>query len=283
MNRLLAGSVALLALAASGIVRAEPAAPVQSWSGWYAGVNAGYSWGQSDTSASFFNMFNNVTPGPILLTTHGTADMSGAIGGGQIGANWQSGNWLVGIEADFQVTGQKGSKSFTCPAANCNVPAIPANTDLTAATASHTQKLDWFATLRARLGIMATPEILAYVTGGPAWGRVKTTNVFTATGTAGTLVSSCPGPFCACPGPTCPYPVAPSNTKAGWTVGIGAEERLFGNWTCKFEYLYADLGRINTMGIFPTGNVSANAVPIQVNLSSKITDNILRVGLNYLY
>jgi len=70
---------------------------------------------------------------------------------------------------------------------------------------------------------------------------------------------------------------------AVWTVGIGAEERLFGNWTCKFEYLYADLGRINTMGIFPTGNVSANAVPIQVNLSSKITDNILRVGLNYLY
>jgi outer membrane immunogenic protein len=178
MKKLIAGIIALLSLAAQSIiVRADERPPVNSWSGWYTGLNAGYSWGRSETSASFFDNFNNTTPGPILLTTLGTVDMNGVIGGGQIGANWQNGMWVLGVEADLQASGQKGSKAFTCPAANCSSGG--ANPDLTAAIANHSQKLDWFGTLRARVGVAATPTILTYVTGGPAWGRIKTENVFT--------------------------------------------------------------------------------------------------------
>jgi outer membrane immunogenic protein len=36
------------------------------------------------------------------------------------------------------------------------------------------QKLEWFATLRGRLGVVATPDVIAYVTGGLAVGEVMT-------------------------------------------------------------------------------------------------------------
>jgi outer membrane immunogenic protein len=126
--------------------------------------------------------------------------MNGAIGGVQIGGNWQTGNWVLGLEADIQASGQKGSKSFTCPVANCNIspPAGPPNnlginTDLTAAIANQSRKLDWFGTLRGRIGVTASPTILAYLTGGLAYGRIETNDTSTATGTVGSLVSTCPG------------------------------------------------------------------------------------------
>src|SRR5581483_8773982 len=149
MHRIIVGSLALLSLAASGVTaRADPAQQVMGWNGWYAGTNFGYGWGRSGTSASFFDNFNNVTPGPVLLTSRGTIDVDGVIGGLQFGRNWQNGNWIWGIEADIQASGQKGSRAFTCPAANCASAGV--NTDLTAATANENQKLDWFGTLRAR-------------------------------------------------------------------------------------------------------------------------------------
>ncbi len=39
--------------------------------------------------------------------------MDGVLGGGQIGYNWQfNKSWVVGVEADFQGTGQRGSATF---------------------------------------------------------------------------------------------------------------------------------------------------------------------------
>jgi outer membrane immunogenic protein len=79
-------------------------------------------------------------------------------------------------------------------------------------------------------------------------------------------------------------------TKIGWTVGAGAELALGGNWTAKIEYLFVDLGSFNTTftgfpGCFGTTGGAINVCHPQVagvgNISSKITDNIVRVGLNY--
>ena len=65
-----------------------------------------------------------------------------------------------------------------------------------------------------------------------------------------------------------------NTTKAGWTVGGGVEGVISGNWTAKIEYLYLDLGTINSTypGVAPFAPAS---------LSSHVTDNLLRVGLNY--
>ena len=69
-----------------------------------------------------------------------------------------------------------------------------------------------------------------------------------------------------------------NETRAGWTVGAGVEASLGGNWTGKIEYLYMDLGKYSSTGV-----LLVNAPPIRVSTESRITDNILRVGVNYIF
>jgi opacity protein-like surface antigen len=71
--------------------------------------------------------------------------------------------------------------------------------------------------------------------------------------------------------------VSSHNTKAGWTVGGGIEGRLAGNWTARLEYLYLDLGTVSTV---PTP--AANAT-VATAFNSRVTDNIVRAGLNYKF
>ena len=90
-----------------------------------------------------------------------------------------------------------------------------------------------------------------------------------------------------------------SATKTGWTIGAGIENAIWANWTWKIEYLYVDLGSITanatgglgTFGGF-SGNcygaiggtfcIAAHGTP-QGGVTSKFTDNIVRVGLNYQF
>src|SRR5262249_48734188 len=124
------------------------------------------------------------------------------------------------------------------------------------------QKLEWFATLRARLGVTVTPDAIAYITGGVAVGEVMTAGtVFGFDGNGNpvnTIVSS-------------------PNTQGGWIVGGGLEGRLVGNWTAKIEYLYLDLG---TVTVIPARALNSTTA---VAFNSRVTDNILRVGVNYKF
>lgn len=189
--------------------------------------------------------------------------LNGVIGGGQIGYNWQSSNFVLGVEADIQGSGQKGDAAFLCPGAVCNagLTAIAAANAPVAGTFN--QELDWFSTLRARAGMGVTPTVLAYVTGGLAYGHVHTDGTLTGFTGGGVATSSA---------------FSSGKTKAGWTVGGGVEGRITGNWTAKVEYLYMDLGTVDTTGLLTT-----NFIPIRAQFSSKITDNIVRVGFNYKF
>src|SRR5262249_47916186 len=69
--------------------------------------------------------------------------------------------------------------------------------------------------------------------------------------------------------------VSSHNTKAGLAIGGGIEGRLAGNWTAKIEYLYLDLG---TVTVIPAPALNLTTA---VAFNSRITDNILRVGVNY--
>jgi outer membrane immunogenic protein len=131
-------------------------------------------------------------------------------------------------------------------------------------TDAFSQKLTWFGTVRGRFGATVTPSVLIYVTAGLAYGGVKsdlTVSGFNAGVPAAALFSS-------------------SVTKGGWTVGAGLEGRIGGNWTAKIEYLYMDLGTING-GPFATPIVAPGGALLAANFSSRITDNIVRVGVNY--
>ena len=194
--RVILGSVAALAMvtaasAADLPVKSPPPAPVMApvwnWTGFYVGVNGGYSWGRSTRDLNFFNPLNGVL---IASGTGGGRDMNGGLFGGQLGYNWQTANWVFGIETDAQWTGQKGSTTVLCPVAGCFPTAVAAGTGVGAALSD---KLEWFGTFRGRGGVLVTPSFLLYVTGGLAYGSLQTEvglSGFTATGIPVTAVGS---------------------------------------------------------------------------------------------
>jgi outer membrane immunogenic protein len=247
------------ATAADLPVRTYTKAPVYvdpgfNWNGFYVGGNIGYSWGRSSNTETI----STFATGAIIDTDTSRNNVNGVIGGGQFGYNWQMSNWLVGFEGDIQGSGERGSSAFTCVACGNG------GNDITSLV---TQKLSWFGTIRGRAGLLFTPTVLLYGTGGLAFGEVDTGGSVTGLNVQGVPT-------------TVPFPGL-NSTQVGWTVGAGIEGRIAGNWTWKLEYLYMDLGTVSAGPIATT-----ILVPVRTNAgvsyTSHVTDNILRVGFNYI-
>lgn len=186
---LLAGASALAVMTAGAAIaadipsrRAAPSAPFYSpplftWTGLYLGANAGYSFGQFTRDGRFFN------------------DPDGFSGGGQIGYNYQIGQFVVGLETDLQASDLNASGgAFIVPGSQA--------------------KVDYFGTVRGRLGIAAFERTLFYVTGGYAYGNGKLSS---------------------------PIIGGDDNMHGGYALGAGVEYGLTNNWTLRGEYLYVDL------------------------------------------
>jgi outer membrane immunogenic protein len=147
-------------------------APAASWTGLYIGGNVGYGWDSGSTNGtSAASTDPALAPALAAIVGAGSypAALSpaakGVIGGGQIGYNWQlPSQWLIGLEADLQGSGIKGSDSQT---------RSPAFFDTT--TTGVTKSIDWFGTVRGRVGFLVTPQWLLYGTGGLAYGQTKST------------------------------------------------------------------------------------------------------------
>jgi outer membrane immunogenic protein len=251
---------AMPAMAADLPVKAPPPipAPVWSWTGFYLGANGGYSWGRSSRTVDFVTATGAIITGAGSVTTGGT-DLNGGLFGGQIGYNWQTSNWVWGLEADIQWANQRGGTLFNCLGA-C-LTFVPG---LTAAGAVVDQKLEWFGTVRGRAGFLFSPTTLLYATGGLAYGSLQTDVTVGGITPAGLAVSAT---------------ASGSNTRVGWTVGGGAEWKFSPNWSAKLEYLYMDIGRTSNTAFLTT----AAGTGIGVNLTSRVTDNIFRAGVNYQF
>ena len=254
MKRILGGMVVAAALSVSAFAADLPprgynkapamAASATSWSGLYIGGNVGYGWGNGNTAFSFSNFEIDNT----ALDTKS----KGVTGGAQIGYNWQMGAIVTGLEADIQGSGIKSSRRS--PFFNTDAEAFVPGEFL-----STEQKLSWFGTVRGRLGATVTPDLLLYATGGLAYGHVDAS--------ANTFFSSDIQP-----------PASVSQTKAGWTVGAGAEWMFARNWSAKVEYLYLDLGNVSAIGhsIFSPDVPNAAAA-----YTWSTRENIVRAGVNY--
>lgn len=263
MRRVSAALAAMSAIAFSQIAsaadlpRKAPVAPTivpYNWTGFYVGVNAGYTWGPWDASS------NQIIFDPSA--TH-DAKVNGALGGLQAGYNWQAGGWVYGLEGDIQITGAKDTDAWTAPGAPPIIIEGPA--DFLPGPAgggpmffSHEWKFPWFGTFRGRWGFLPAERWLLYVTGGLAFGEAKYNFTFSQPG-AVRLFN--------------PYFLSDSVTKVGWTVGAGTETAFANNWSAKLEYLYVDLG---TRAI---DTVDVDGAPFHVEY--KIRNHIVRVGLNY--
>ena len=76
---------------------------IYSWTGFYVGGNFGYSWGKANSD------FTNTPIGGLATTRSSSQNLNGALGGGQVGFNWQTNAFVWGVEADFQGTDQRKS------------------------------------------------------------------------------------------------------------------------------------------------------------------------------
>jgi outer membrane immunogenic protein len=203
MKKYLLSGVAALGLIAAGAASAADLpsrkgpvvapiyVPAFTWTGFYVGANAGYGWGNMDSRG--VNAFG---------------DLDGFVGGGQIGYNYQLGQIVLGVEADFQGADLKAGSSF----AGLGIVGEG--------------KTEWFGTVRGRVGY-AFDRFLPYVTGGFAYGNVKTT---------------------LAPGVTINGLNSDDNTHTGWTVGAGVEYAFTNNLVGGVEYLYVDLGDKKVFG-----------------------------------
>jgi len=193
------------------------------------------------------------------------------VAGGQAGYNWQVKNFVLGLEADIQATGQDGTFGFSTAPVCARVIFGAVQAACQTATGSVEDKLPWFGTFRGRLGVTPTDRALLYVTGGLAVGQVDTNFTLTRTST-GLGVPIAPLIIATSATTT----ASATATRVGWTVGAGGEWAFWGNWSVKLEYLYVDLGTVSDtftgLGAFT-----------MLATSSHVTDNIARVGLNYRF
>ena len=264
----LAAMIAGPAMAADMPLKAPPA-PVYSWTGLYVGGSVGYSLGRGRGDYDDPNLGASGT-GAVSYNSV-SEKLDGIIGGGQIGYNWQvNRTWLLGFEADIQGSGERGNGSFVDPysvGTDCDIYCSSVSGTITTA-------INWFGTVRGRVGVLTTPTMLLYVTGGLAYGRISASGRVTDAG--------CAGPPACLVGnitPAVSWAFANSATNVGWTLGGGVEGVVSNtaNWTWKAEYLFLNLGSVSGTG-FETGSDFGS---LPYSWSTRVTDNILRVGLNY--
>ncbi len=251
------GSASAADLAARPFKAPAAAVAVYNWTGFYVGVNAGYAWGQSDLGTVLDPTSSWAVEGiafrnEFVALSNRRLNPAGAIGGLQIGANWQTGAWVWGVEADANATDIGARTIFTGP----NPPVTR--------TFNESIRNDWLVTVRGRAGY-AVDKTLLYVTGGLAVGSVKgswdltSSNGYTKTGSV-------------------------SETKVGWTVGAGVEHAFVPNWTVKLEYLYTDLGSVDYTSTYVPGSTFAPPGSNYVErISQDLTFHTVRAGLNYKF
>lgn len=231
-----------------------PPPPPAVWTGFYVGLNAGYTWDESSSVAVSSGSIAPVNPivgiaGSGLLGT----SIDGFIGGGQIGYNYQFANaFVAGVEADIQ--GVAGSNSGTS--------SVAAFGPLTS-TISASKSIDYLGTVRGRLGYLITPSLLVYGTGGLAYGQANlSSSVFQA---VGGLVGASSSAF--------------SDTRVGWTAGGGVEWLFLPKWSAKVEYLYYDLGTVSTSSVISFTTVAGPAAT--TSSSARFNGHVVRAGVNY--
>jgi outer membrane immunogenic protein len=198
----LTGAASAADLPARMPVKAPPPVVVaQSWAGPYIGLNGGAVWHRLETER--ISPFFDVPQGKVTAV--------GATLGGQVGYNWQSQNFVYGLEADLNWVSASETETVLHPG------FLPV---------TNSTKLNWLATVRARAGV-AFGRTLWYGTGGLAVGGVKNIWTFPPSITCGAAVS-------------CDR--INRQTRVGWTAGGGIEHAVSSNVTVKVEALYVDLG-----------------------------------------
>lgn len=385
MKKILSSSAALFGLAATAMAADVPSrkiapvtpavpvvsAPVFTWTGFYAGINAGYGFSNRNNNNNCFNgcsfgdsglavptLTADFALGPLapVVPTSGfpvgfgglngnQRNHDGFVGGGQIGYNYQftpGSGVVIGIETDLQYAdfGRRRSNDFFFGGFGSNTftanPVLPAGffengpgfgiLSPNAGSAGNVvlfdnafgnrfgrNRIDWFGTVRGRLGY-AVDRLLIYATGGGAFtdrsDRCFDGGVFNGGFGCSGIVSGAAVPasffvdqFAAAIGAN----VSATNTfffsnghvrrdnDFGWTVGGGVEYAFTDNLTAKLEGLYINFNSDrnsnfsgfggNVVGVTNTGAVVTSTGLGFAGFDNRHHDDFaaVRAGLNYKF
>lgn len=270
----------------SRVVKGPAETSKPAWNGFYAGLNAGYAWGvgsmaSNSAAVGQTNLDQQLSSAgtPIYLATATAQDIVGQsktapfgyIGGGQVGYNAQLNRGVLGLEADLQGAGAKGHDDYTTRA-NFVTQTPPAPFASLDTHVSNTAALNWLGTVRARGGMFVRPDLLAYATGGLAYGETSSSTSIDQqwSGTPfGDLLK------------TSGSAGATNKLTAGYALGAGLEWLFSRNLSMKAEYLYYDLGVVSyaSSPSMTTGlGLSNSALPIT---HIHFDGQTVRLGLNY--
>jgi outer membrane immunogenic protein len=242
-----------------------------TWSGFYAGLNAGKTWATSKVGTSVecldiappgedlpdgifscdFTTAAEQPAGPgslpaAAVNAAGTGKLSdhGFAAGVQAGYNLQTGGLVFGLEID---------------ASSFNLGAARSATAL-GTTVTTSFDTDWLFTARTRVGVPLTPSLLIYATGGFALTNLSVTNSLTSIGTA-----------------------SANGLVTGRTVGGGLEWALSRNWILRGEYLYLDFGKVSVNTPTALSEAQLTSDYNTARSTADLTAQMLRVGLNYKF
>ena len=290
---LLAGGASLLAISAAQAAdlprRAAPPpvftpVPVFTWTGFYAGFNAGYAWSDRRRE-TVTGLITDPIPAADYLAALGTGtgrgDSGGFTGGGQIGYNIQftpGSGFVIGVEADAAYTDL--TRRTASQATIFGFPEAPGVNDVELSSATRSE-LSFLGTVRGRIGY-AFDRFLVYGTGGFAYGQAKYSSVLNIGYTLGGVTTF----------PTASVTGGYDDFLTGYAYGGGIEYALptdnFLNFfkssavTFKVEYLHFDLGSRNVIGsydIIPASGTTVAATQTRLRTEG----DIVRAGINYKF
>jgi outer membrane immunogenic protein len=261
MRKLLLGTTAAAMLAMPALaadLRMAPvpvfkaAPPLDYFSGFYAGVNAGFGWGSDSIGVSGADPGSQNVLGfasSIGVPVGFNTNPSGFIGGGQAGYNFTYERFVVGVETDIDWSNIKGSAQWDN--LGHQIAGLPS-----ASSISINDRLLWLGTTRLRGGFELTPQWLVYATGGLAYGGVNTDVGFKFPPLQGGRSNS--------------------STEVGWSAGAGTEYALSQNWLVRVEYLHYDLGAASF-------NLPVQATNFTAAVGTHEKGDIVRGGISYRF
>jgi outer membrane immunogenic protein len=224
MKKLFLATTAVVALAAASASAADLARPVYKaapppppacaqFGGFYIGGwgGAGYydhSWNDRDAWTSELS--------DDLQRSNVNAQKTGFIGGIQGGYNWQTGCTVFGIQADY------GWSSI-----NASVTETDGDVGIDTDSLTVSSRLRGLGTVRARTGVVVD-NLLIYVTGGLAFAHLRRS--------ASQIDLNAP----------LTETFESNKNKWGWTLGVGTEWAMWGNWSLQSEVLFAKFEKDET-------------------------------------
>jgi outer membrane immunogenic protein len=184
------------------------------------------------------DQYNGLAGATTVLTGPIDIHPAGVLGGGQAGANIEFAPWVVGIEGSWSSFAFSGTSTVGTTTAGGVVE-------------SSTSSPSWLAAATGRVGY-AADSLLFYAKGGGAWMNVDYTQSLLTGGIVGPLQII-------------------SDTRSGFTAGVGVEYGLTENFSAKLEYDFYDFGTKNYTGFVNT--------PVSINSNL----HVVEFGLNYRF